>query len=346
MFNVGTIGTSWITEKFIEACQLSKQFHVKGVYSRSPYMGKDFATIYKADYYTDELNTLLFDPEIDLIYIASPNSLHYEQAVRAIRAGKHCIIEKPMFATLDQWHSAHKLAEENGVYIFEAALHVHTRNYKRLRQLINNKRQEIEQPFLGANLNMAQYSSKYLEYNSAMLAGEDGPNVFNPDFAGGTLMDLGIYPIYVSMDLFGLPETGQYRAIKGVNGIDLYGHILLNYGDFMVNIFVSKAVHSQLDSEIYLDDELVVIKDISRIRQVDLLNQSGERAEIVNYEPENWMYDQLMDFAEILQEPESIYTKVRYEDWKQLSLQVAQTVSLLRRSMSIDFPSDDQELFD
>lgn len=337
MINVGTIGTSWITEQFIQACQLSNQYHIKGIYSRSAYRAKDIATVYKADYYTDELNNLLFDPEINLIYIASPNSLHFSQAISAIRCGKHVIVEKPMFIHLNEWHEAYREAERMGVFIFEAALHIHTRNYRRLKQLVTNKLAEAEQPFLGANFNFGQYSSRYFEYRDAMDHQRKIPNVFSLEFGGGTLMDLGVYPIYVVMDLFGLPKSVRYNTQKGPNGVDLFGHILFQYDNFQVNVFVSKAVHSRLQSEIYIDDETIIIQDISRMHRVELVNKEGQMANVIDYKPENYMYDEVMNFAAIINDPESIHQKVQYEDWKQLSLQVAQTVDLLRQSADIHY---------
>ena len=76
---------------------MTQQFHIKGIYSRNAAKGKQFASKVQADYYTDSIYNLLYDPEIDIVYIASPNSLHYEQAVQAIKAGKHIIVEKPVF---------------------------------------------------------------------------------------------------------------------------------------------------------------------------------------------------------------------------------------------------------
>lgn len=341
MINVGTIGTSWITEQFIKGSQLTNLYKIKGIYSRSAYRAKDIATIYKADYYTDQLNNILFDPEIDLIYIASPNKLHFEQAMQAIKAGKHVLIEKPMFSNVDEWRQAHDEAKRMNVFIFEGALHIHTRNYRRMKQLIQNKIKESEQPFLGANFNFGQYSSKYVQYRDAMANSQIAPNVFNPDYSGGALMDLGVYPVYVVLDLFGLPQSVRYNAQKGENGIDLFGTILFTYDKHQVTIFISKAVHSKLPSEIYIDDETIVIHDISRISKVELINNEGQKADVIDYKPENYMYDELLNFAEVINDSDSIHQKVRYEDWKQLSLQVAQTMDLLRRSANISFETEE-----
>lgn len=102
-------------------------------------------------------------------------------------------------------------------------------------------------------------------------------------------------------------------------------------------------MHSKLPSEIYVDDETIIIHDVSRISKVELINQEGQKADVIDYKPENYMYDELLNFAEVINNPDSIHQKVRYEDWKQLSLQVAQTMELLRKSANISFDTEEQK---
>lgn len=333
MLNVATIGSSWITESFIKAIQLSKAFQLKAVYSRSQSNGKDLAQVFGADYYTDQLNNILFDPEVQVVYIASPNALHFEQAMRAIKAGKHCIIEKPMFTSVQEWHEAFDMADKMGVKIFEAAKHIHNRNYKRFRQLVKNKLDELETPFLGANLNLGKYNLDYLKFLAAEETGQDVPNVFNPDMATGNLMDLGVYPIYVAVDLFGIPQSVHYDPIKGHNGIDIYGNMTLEYQGFDIHIFSSMVSHSVLPSEFYFDDETVVVYQMSRIAKVDLVQASGEVATVISYTPENQLYDEVVAFSEMIKQGDDVNNQWRYEGYKQLSLQVHQVMDMLKRSI-------------
>lgn len=339
MIRLGTIGTSWITAQFIEAAQASNLYHVRAVYSRQAEKAYDLAQRYGINYYSDELNHLLFDPEIDAIYVASPNSLHFDLTMRAIRAGKHVIVEKPMFASAKQWREAHALAKEMNVLLFEAVVHVHGPNYKRLKQLVHNKLGELKRPFLGANLNIGQYSSKYPDYAKAMEAPEYAivPNIFNLDFAGGTLMDIGVYPLYVAIDLFGMPMSVRYYAMKGANMIDLFGNIILSYDNYQINLFISKAVHSVLPSEIYMDDETIVIEGITRIDKVHVVNTQGQAATIIDYKPSNPMAAEVEHFAEMMMNRDDVQQQILYENWTQLSLQVAQVMEEIRQSANIKF---------
>lgn len=336
MLRVGTVGTSWITETFIEAAQLLPDLYdVCCVYSRTLSKGEALAQKYQIPQVVDDYNRLIFNPEIDVIYIASPNGTHYEQAIRAIKAGKHLIVEKPMFSSVSEWEEAHRLADEMEVMIMEAVLHVHSQNYKHLKRLLQQKLAEKQQPFLGANLVIGQYSSKYPSYVSAIAHQEEVPNVFNLKHAAGTLMDIGVYPLYVAVDLFGAPQQVKYSAIKGPNGVDLMGTVILNYTTFQVSVFMSKAVHSVQPNEIYIDHETLLIENITRISSVTLIDNQGQSAKVIDYRPKNPMIDELKDFSEMFQGKNDEVQQAKYQYWRKLSHQVAELMAVLRESAGL-----------
>ena len=94
MLKLGIIGTSWISHEFITAAYQTGHYHLQAVYSRKMKTAQEFCEPYGAiSCYTDFIDFL--DSELDVIYIASPNSLHFAQAKLAILAKKHVIIEKP-----------------------------------------------------------------------------------------------------------------------------------------------------------------------------------------------------------------------------------------------------------
>ena len=151
--------------------------------------------------------------------------------------------------------------------------------------------------------------------------------------ATGNLMDLGVYPIYVAVDLFGIPQSVHYDPIKGHNGIDIYGNMTLVYQGFDIHIFSSMASHSVLPSEFYFDDETVVVYQMSRIAKVDLVQASGEVATVISYTPENQLYDEVVAFSEMIKLGDDVNNQWRYEGYKQLSLQVHQVMDMLKRSI-------------
>ena len=229
-FYIGSVGTSSIMNIIQEAISLTDGLETKCIYSRNLERAKEYADSRGIAEHCSNYTDLLNRDDIDIIYIASPNKLHFEQALKALEAKKHVIIEKPVAVTRQEVQTLYEKAKENNVFFFEAITTLYMPNYLAFKKLL---------PSIGkltkATINFGQYSSKY----DAYLRGEN-PNIFNPELQGGALNDMGIYCIHVAINLFGYPNTVHYDAEKGANGIDLAGKLTLNYSDFVCEISTSK----------------------------------------------------------------------------------------------------------
>jgi len=91
-----TIGTSWICEEFIETAKTDERFVLEAVYSRSADKAIAYKTKHNANRYFTDLETMASDPEIDCVYIASPNSFHVPQSILFLKHKKHVLCEKPL----------------------------------------------------------------------------------------------------------------------------------------------------------------------------------------------------------------------------------------------------------
>ena len=242
MLKLGIIGTSSISHHFLEATHTSGKFQLGAVYSRKIETAEKFVELYQGVKLFDQLNDF-FNDSLDVVYIASPNSLHFSQAKMALSAGKHVILEKPAVTQPQEWQELVQTAKDNKCFIFEAARNYHEDAFATIKDFLANKQ------ILGADFNYAKYSSKMPN----LLAG-DTPNVFSDRFAGGALMDLGIYPIYAAVHLFGKPTHATYQAQKLDNSIDLNGDGILSYPDYQVHIKAGKNITSNLPCEIYTTD--------------------------------------------------------------------------------------------
>ncbi|MFZ2787651.1 MAG: Gfo/Idh/MocA family oxidoreductase, partial [Trichococcus flocculiformis] len=110
MIRLGIIGTSSIAHAFATAAKASGQFEIKAVYSRNQFTAQSFGEGYGADIFVTDLEKFTALEEVDAIYIASPNSLHFQQAMSAIANGKHLIVEKPIFSNTKEWEAAFSAA--------------------------------------------------------------------------------------------------------------------------------------------------------------------------------------------------------------------------------------------
>ena len=166
---------------------------------------------------------MLADPDIDLIYIATPNSLHYRQAKAALLAGKNVLCEKPFVPTVAEADELIRLAKERHLFLFEAITTAHHANYA----LVKEHLPDIG-PLRIVSCTFCQYSSRY----DALLSGQVPP-VFDPACCGGALMDLNLYNVHFVVGLFGEPMSVSYHPNLYRNGIDTSGILLLEYPDFL-----------------------------------------------------------------------------------------------------------------
>ena len=119
--NVATIGTGGIVENFLEACK-QNDISCLAMYSRVKDHAKALAEKYQVESIYTDLDAMLAREDIDFIYIASPNSLHYSQAKKALHYGKHVICEKPFTSTLAEFDDLLSYATSHHLFLFEATM--------------------------------------------------------------------------------------------------------------------------------------------------------------------------------------------------------------------------------
>lgn len=332
LLELGTVGTSWITERFIEAALESGYYELNTVYSRNQETGKELAGKYGEIAVETDFDSFLQKEAIDVVYIASPNSLHYKQSLAALRAGKHVMVEKPATINVEQWDHLLEEGEAKHLFILEAAKHMHLPNLDHIRK-------EIEQlgEIRGATLPYIRYSSRY----DNVLAGEE-PNVFSLDFAGGALMDLGIYPIYTAVALFGKPEESHFFSRKIKTGVDGIGTAILRYEDFDVTVLMGKNATSAAEVEIYGADETLIVNHVSALEKARLLDVRSFEEKAVQLEetPENDMVYEAMTLARMIRNKNSEETKARYQELSDLARIVTEILKELRLDSNIHFPND------
>lgn len=326
---LGTIGTSWITDRFIDAALETDLYQLDCVYSRSKEKGKEFSSKYGDIQVETDLEAFMAKESLDVIYIASPNSLHYEQAIMALKAKKHVMVEKPASTNVDEWDEMLRVAEENDVFVLEAAKHMYIPNLKN----VANEIEKLE-GVVGATFPYVRYSSRY----DNVLAGEE-PNIFSLKFAGGALMDLGVYPIYTAVALFGEPEEAVYYPRKIRTGVDGIGTVILRYEAFDVTILVGKIATSSYEVEIYGSKETLIIDHVSHLetaRKVD--HQTLEEQEVhLEKQRENSMFYEAEALAKMIETKDDLKTKERYKELSNLARIVSGLLNQLLTQADILF---------
>ena len=324
MIRFATIGTNFVVEWFLQCAQKVEDLVYNGTYSRSFELGREFAQKYNGNLVFDDLNELARSEEIDAVYIASPNSLHYEQAKLMIEHRKHVLIEKTITSNKKELENLIKLAKDNDVVIMEAMRPVHDPGFFAIKRAI-----EKVAPVRRATFQYCQYSSRYDKFKNGIVE-----NAFNPKFSNGSLMDIGVYCVHPMVKLFGMPEDIQATATILPNSIDGQGTIVCKYNDMMAEALYSKITNSRLPSQIQGEKGAVIIEEIPNPRKITIIYNDGTKEKMdvpdcelnMIYEAEEWT--RLIKLGKFTDE------HIQY------SLTSLEIMDEARRQQGIKFPAD------
>lgn len=274
---IATIGTSWITESFIESSKYIDDVYIYAVYSRSEEKAKAFAEKNGVDKYYFSLDEMLCDKNIDAVYIASPNSKHFEQSKKCLLAGKHVICEKPMVVTNEQLEELYSIADSKKLILLEAMKSMHSDGL----DVIKNAIADIGE-IRTAQIDFSQHSSKYGAYKRG-----ENPNIFNPSMCTGALMDLGVYCVYFALEIFGEPEKVVSHSDFLESGADCTGTLIFVYDDKTVTITYSKTANGFLGSRILGENGAITINSVSKLTGIKRYYNDGTAEELYPVVDEN-----------------------------------------------------------
>ena len=278
---VGTIGSGFIVKYILENIAKTEGICCEAVYSRTMETGKKLADEFGVSKVYTDLDEMCQDPDIDVIYIASPNSLHYGHAKKALSHGKHVICEKPFTPTVAEAVELIQMAKEKHLFLFEAITtlyHPHFTWIKEHRNAIGDLKM--------ISCIFCQYSSRY----DLLKAGEV-TNVFNPDFAGGSLMDINVYNLHFLVGLLGKPDHFEYYAGRHSNGVDTHGMLIMTYGDVICQCTGAKDTWCENSVQVMGDKGYMYITPGSNNSQEVRLVRKNMPDECVSLPENQWFYE-------------------------------------------------------
>lgn len=226
---LGVLGTGMIVKEFLPWLAQFPGAEVRGLCStpRSAALAERLCEENGIPQHFIDFTAML--KEVDTVYIAVPNLMHAPYIRTALEAGRNVIVEKPLAANAQEAEALAALAREKGLFLFEAVTTQYLENYRKIRELL---------PRVGTvklvQCNFSQYSSRY----DAFCAGEVAP-AFDPNCAGGALMDLNLYNISYVVGLFGEPKRVNYAA-NIERGIDTSGILTMDYESFKAVCIAAK----------------------------------------------------------------------------------------------------------
>lgn len=209
---VGIIGTGWIAEKVAITLKELTGCEAYAVGSRTKETAEAFAVKWSIPQAYGTYGELMADPDVDLVYVGTPHSHHYDVTRDALLAGKPCLVEKAFMANLRQARDIVSLAHKQGVFLAEAI-------WTRYQPAVGMVRRLIEEGRIGD----PKLITATLGYSMGQKA-----RIMRPDLCGGALLDLGVYAInFVRMFTDADIADIDGRCVKSDTGMDLTNAITI-----------------------------------------------------------------------------------------------------------------------
>ena len=228
-FNWGIIGPGRIAHQFADGLKVIEDAALYAVASSSKERAQAFAGQHAGEKTYTSYEALVNDPQVDAIYIATPHRFHFDNALSCLKAGKPVLCEKPLTVNAAEARQLIETARVNNVFLMEALWTRYLPIYQQIRQW-------LEASAIG--------DLKLLVSNFGINVSKDrGDRWLNPELAGGTLLDMGIYPIAVSQWVMGqMPQAFCAQAYLGQTGVDELTAALLKYKNGVISQFNSKFI--------------------------------------------------------------------------------------------------------
>lgn len=328
---VGIVGTNYISDNFCMAAQQVPEVELHAVYSRKQTTGQGFAEKYDiAQVYTDYEQFL--NSEIDAVYVASPNVIHCQQTLEALRHKKHVLCEKVMATNEKEVRSMVECAIENGVILLEAM----RPDFDPALELVEKHLPEIGK-LRRVTYEFCQYSGRYDAFREGEIQ-----NAFNPELSNAAIMDIGVYCIHSLVRLLGMPKAVKAYSTKLHNGFEGGGIVLMEYEEMVAEAVYSKIAVSVNPSVIQGEDGSILIDYIGNPKRIEVRKRKGCRDSLdggkireIPYEPvENNMIYEIREFLRLIEEKDVNHKYLQY------SIDTIRVMDEARRQNGIVFHAD------
>lgn len=209
----GVVAPGGIATDFVHALHTHTDQRVSAVASRSIDRATEFARRHGISRSYGDYAHLYADPDVQIVYVAAPHSEHLHLALDAIDAGKHVLIEKPIGLSAAEARIIRERARSRGVFAMEAM-------WTRFLPQVDVMMQLRDDGVIGdTRLVMADLG----------FAAEPGGRLFDPQLGGGALLDLGVYPVWLSHLWLGVPASVTVLGTQTASGVDEQSAIVLQY---------------------------------------------------------------------------------------------------------------------
>lgn len=323
---LGILGTGMIVK---DLCRTIKEFNIEYVSilgteqtREETESMKDQMGFNRTHYDYDEM----LASEVDTIYVALPNHLHYAFSKKALLAGKHVIIEKPITSNGQELKELMDIAKEKELMIFEAMSTHYLPAYISMKEDLNK---------IGSlkivNFNYSQYSSRYNAFKQGTIL-----PAFDYTKSGGALMDINVYNVHAIIGMFGLPKDAQYLP-NIENKIDTSGIMMYDYGTFKALSIGAKDCKAPILSTMQGDLGTIMIeRPVNGMTSYKIVYNNGEIEEKSFDSSTHRLYYEFMEFMRIMNEKDW----ARHNELLEMSYGISCLMENARKKAGVIFTAD------
>jgi predicted dehydrogenase len=211
----GVIGTGGISQTFASDLELTDSGSVVAVGSRRQESADGFGERFGVPNRYASYEALVADPAVDVVYVGTPHPMHHPDALLALRAGKHVLLEKPFTMNAAEAEELVAVARAEGLFLMEAM-------WTRFLPHILEIRRLLADGALGEIVTVSADHGQWFAEDPAF-------RLFAPELGGGALLDLGIYPVSFASMVLGAPARVMAMSDPAFTGVDAQTSILLGY---------------------------------------------------------------------------------------------------------------------
>ena len=233
----GILGCGRIAKKFAADLRLVEDAELTAVASRNKETAELFAKNFPCKHVHDNYELLAANKDVDVIYVATPHSHHHEHGLLCLKNNKAVLCEKAFAINRRQAKEMIAIAREKKVFLMEALWTKFLPHYKKLHEI-------LEQKTLG------DIKSVLINFGFKVLPNAP-QRLFDPALGGGTLLDIGIYNVFMAMSVLGKPDSIEATMVPAVTGIDEQLSVLFKYNNgAMAQLFSSFTTNLPTQAEI------------------------------------------------------------------------------------------------
>ncbi len=319
----GILAPGKIAHKFATGLKLVPGAQLQAIGSRNLGRAQEFAAQYHAQKSYGSYEELAADPEVDVIYIATPHSFHMENSLLCLQHGKAVLCEKPLAINSRQVQAMIDASRQHNTFLMEALWSRFLPNILKAKELLDSE-------VIG--------KARHLEVDFGFEAVYDPESrLFNPALGGGALLDIGIYPLFFAVFLFGIPSLVESEAEFSPTGVDQSCRVKLTFASGVTaDLWFTLTEHTAVEARIKGDQGEIMLPN-RWYQPVNVLTNMGPEPQetIIDFVGNGYNY-QALEVQKCLSR-----AAIESDIWShQNSLGLMQLMDQIRQQIGLVYPED------